>query len=106
MLFLSQAPHLGYLPSPHGAFQGHAAHVAQWLATLSPKGSWDACTSQALLHSHIALSRRTESASHSMGYEHASSIGGEQGRIHRCRVTPVRRATPWPPSSQPCQTPQ
>jgi len=36
---LSQAQPLGYLPPPHCAFQGHAAHPAERSAGLSPKGS-------------------------------------------------------------------
>src|SRR4030095_16160310 len=43
MLSLSQAPPLGDLPSPHGAFQGHAAHTMRWPMMLSPKGSVGAC---------------------------------------------------------------
>jgi hypothetical protein len=39
MASLSQAPRLGDLPSPHGAFQEHAAHIARWPAMLSSKGS-------------------------------------------------------------------
>src|SRR5262245_12033675 len=35
MSSLNQAPHLGYLPSPHSAFQEHAAHMAKWSAMLS-----------------------------------------------------------------------
>jgi len=47
-----------------------------------------------------------ESTSYSKAYEHVPSIVGEKGRVHRRCVTPARRAAPWPPSSQPCQTPQ
>src|SRR5215831_7523906 len=32
----------GSAPS-HGAFQGHAAHLAEWSATLRPKGSSSTC---------------------------------------------------------------
>jgi len=46
MSSLSQALHLGDLPSPHSAFQGHAAHVRQWRITLNPKGSWNTYTFQ------------------------------------------------------------
>src|SRR4029450_13639099 len=34
------------VPSPHSAFQGHAAHVMQWRITLNPKDSWDTYISQ------------------------------------------------------------
>ena len=39
MPHLSQARLLGYTPFPHRAFQGHAAHLAERPATLSPNGS-------------------------------------------------------------------
>src|SRR5262249_39795024 len=41
--FLSQALLLGYLPSPHSAFQGHAAHPTRWSVELRPKGSESTC---------------------------------------------------------------
>ena len=44
---------------PHGAFQGHAAHVIEWPMTLSPKGSLGACTPRVFPHSSMPLSRRT-----------------------------------------------
>src|SRR5258705_13730193 len=47
---LSQALHLGYLLSPHSAFQGHAAHTARWPAMLSPNGSSDTCISDGVFH--------------------------------------------------------
>jgi L-ascorbate metabolism protein UlaG (beta-lactamase superfamily) len=31
------------VPPSHGAFQGHAAHLAEWSATLRPKGSSSTC---------------------------------------------------------------
>ena len=59
MSFLSPAPPLGGLSPPHGAFQGHAAHVIEWSITLSPKGSLGACTPKVFPHSSMPLSRRT-----------------------------------------------
>src|SRR5207245_9954697 len=50
MALLSQALHLGYLLSPHSAFQGHAAHTARWPAMLSPNGSSDICISDCVFH--------------------------------------------------------
>ena len=50
MALLSQALHLGYLLSPHRAFQGHAAHTARWPAMLSPNGSSDTCISDGVFH--------------------------------------------------------
>src|SRR5215471_8613490 len=50
MALLSQALHLGYLLSPHSAFQGHAAHTARWPAMLSPNGSSDTCIFDGIFH--------------------------------------------------------
>ena len=50
MALLSQALHLGYLLSPHSAFQGHAAHTARWPTMLSPNGSSDTCISVGVFH--------------------------------------------------------
>jgi len=43
MAFLSQASHLGSLLLPHDAFQEHAAHLVEWSAKLSSKGSERTC---------------------------------------------------------------
>jgi hypothetical protein len=43
MVLLSQAPPLGYLSSPHSAFQEHAAHTTRWPVVLSSKGSQGTC---------------------------------------------------------------
>ena len=43
MSFLSQAPPLGGLAPPHGAFQEHAAHAREWSMALSSKGSLGTC---------------------------------------------------------------
>src|SRR5229473_494965 len=43
MASLSQASHLGSLLLPHDAFQEHAAHLAEWSAKLSSKGSERTC---------------------------------------------------------------
>src|SRR5262249_38546077 len=48
MSSLSQAPRLGYLPSPHSAFQEYATHMARWPAMLNSKGSWSTCILQGL----------------------------------------------------------
>src|SRR4029453_11124086 len=50
MALLSQALHLGYLLSPHSAFQEHAAHTARWPAMLSPNGSSDTCIADGVFH--------------------------------------------------------
>ena len=43
MAFLSQASHLGSLLLPHDAFQGYAAHPAEWSAALNSNGSERTC---------------------------------------------------------------
>src|SRR5215471_8123008 len=48
MSSLNQAPHLGYLPSPHSAFQEHADHMAKWSAMLSSNGSRGTCIPRGL----------------------------------------------------------
>src|SRR2546422_72513 len=50
MAFLSQAPPLGGLLPPHGAFQEHAAHPPRWPGELSSKGSSDTCISDGVFH--------------------------------------------------------
>src|SRR5262249_28003034 len=50
MALLSQALHLGYLLSPHSAFQGHAAHTARWPAMLRPNGSSATCIADGVFH--------------------------------------------------------
>src|SRR6266571_1061642 len=50
MALFSQALHLGYLLSPHRAFQGHAAYTARWPTMLSPNGSSDTCISDGVFH--------------------------------------------------------
>src|SRR5436853_7702459 len=48
MASLGQAPRLGDLPSPHGTFSEHAAHIAKWPAMLSSKGSQGTCIPRGL----------------------------------------------------------
>src|SRR5215472_1642220 len=50
MAFLRQAPPLGGLLPPHGAFQEHAAHTARWPAVLSSKGSSGTCIPDGVFH--------------------------------------------------------
>src|SRR5262245_39836829 len=40
----SQAPPLGYVPSPSGALPEHVAHIIQWLMMLCSTGAVGACT--------------------------------------------------------------
>src|SRR5215470_17304450 len=46
----SQAMPVGYLLSPHIAFQGYAVHTARWPATLSPNGSSGTCMPDGVDH--------------------------------------------------------
>src|SRR5262249_52226978 len=46
---------VGYLPSPHGPFQEHAAHMARWPAMLSSNGSSSTCMPEVFRHSYIVL---------------------------------------------------
>mgnify|MGYP001596864213 CR=1 FL=1 len=71
MSFLSQAPPLGGLLPPHGAFQEHAAHIMEWSMMLSSKGSLGTCIPRGLLtflhtaftaHYGVALACRSASA--------------------------------------------
>src|SRR5215813_4372713 len=59
---LSQAQLLGYLPSPHRAFQEHATHSIEWSMVLSSKGSSGTCIPEVLRHSSILLSRRSRTS--------------------------------------------
>jgi len=54
MASLSQALLLGYLPSPHSAFQEHAAHPIEWSMALSSKSSSGTCIPEVLRHSSIS----------------------------------------------------
>src|SRR5215813_13615270 len=59
---LSQARLLGYLPSPHRAFQEHATHSIEWSMVLSSKGSSGTCIPEVLRHSSILLARRSRTS--------------------------------------------
>jgi len=61
MAFLSQASHLGSLLLPHDAFQEHAAHLAEWPAKLSSKGSERTCIRSGLAtFLHCAFTAHTD----------------------------------------------
>src|SRR5262249_6010104 len=95
MALLSQALHLGYLLSPHSAFQGHAAHTARCPAMLRPNGSSATCIAdgvfsmptscfhgappvcpKVLRHSYRVLSRRTVSRKEPRQTTHTSCRQG------------------------------
>jgi hypothetical protein len=74
MTFLSQAPLLGSLLLPHGAFQEHAAHTLEWSGMLSSKGSSGTCMPEGgFPHSYRPLSRRTQSPPY-VGMGHFSVV--------------------------------
>src|SRR4030095_5415612 len=88
MACLSQASHLGSLLLPHDAFQEHAAHLAEWSAKLSSKGSERTCIRSALptflhctftAHSNLVVDRR------------AHGVRVERPLISRCNTKRGRK---------------
>src|SRR5712692_6548591 len=68
MSFLSQTPPLGGLSPPQGVFQGHAAHLAEWSATLRPKGSWGTCIPQGVTtFFHTAFTAHSDAGAEAIG---------------------------------------
>src|SRR5712691_8920063 len=59
MTSLSQATTSWELASPSWGLLGHVSHHARWPASLMPKGSWDACTSQGIATFLCAASRHS-----------------------------------------------
>jgi hypothetical protein len=59
MAFLNQALLIGYLPSPHSAFQDHAAHPLRWFKELRSKGSGGTCILPGISAFLHVASRRT-----------------------------------------------
>src|SRR2546422_2450299 len=105
MSSLSQAPRLGDLPSPHGTFQEHAAHIAKWPAMLSSKGSRGTCIPRGLStflpcactahidhpvgrvpdvpHLHFALTVRTDQGVPTRALLITLSVGQPGDDLHR-----------------------
>src|SRR6266496_62479 len=105
MSSLSPAPRLGDLPSPHGTFQEHAAHIAKWPAMLSSKGSQGTCIPRGLStflqcaftahiddpvgrvpdvpHLHFALTVRTDQGVPSRALLITLSVGQPGDDLHR-----------------------
>jgi len=53
---------------PHGAFQGHAAHLAEWSATLRPKGSSSTCIPEGVsTFFHTAFTAHSEARAEAIG---------------------------------------
>src|SRR5215471_17369071 len=96
MAFLSQALRLGYLLSPHSAFQGHAAHTTGWSAMLSPNGSSDTCISDGVFHIPMPCFHGAPPPGHSV--RPARAAVGETGYgapVHR-HPSPSRAAPAHP----------
>src|SRR5215831_11488592 len=90
MASLSQAPRLGYLPSPHVAFQEHAAHMARWPTMLNSKGSWNTCILQGLTtflpcaftaHRQPAMERSVAHAFEGMQHPQGDHLTGPEVRL-------------------------
>src|ERR1043166_3943110 len=102
MALLSQALHLGYLLSPHSAFQGHAAHTTGWSAMLSPNGSSDTCISDGVFHIPMPCFHGAPPPAHSAHRARASRGETACGDpVHHRRspsrgapAHPTRRASP------------
>ncbi len=76
MSFLSQAPPLEGLPPSHGAFQGHAAHLAEWSATLRPKGSAGTCIPEGVsTFFHTAFTAHSEARAEAVGVGSSALLG-------------------------------
>src|SRR5712664_3559243 len=96
MALLSQALHLGYLLSPHSAFQGHAAHTARWPARLSPNGSSDTCISDGVFHIPMPCFHGAPPQAHSVPHALAGPDGTVcVGPVHR-HLSPSRAAPARP----------
>src|SRR2546428_11485005 len=94
MSSLSQAPRLGDLPSPHGTFQEHAAHIAKWPAMLSSKGSRGTCIPRGL--STFLPCACTAHIDHPVGrvpdaphVHRALTVGTPQGIAPRALLVPL-----------------
>src|SRR5882724_4787802 len=97
MAFLSQALRLGYLLSPHSAFQGHAAHTTGWSAMLSPNGSSDTCISDGVFHIPMPCFHGAPPPAHSA--HRARGARREIARGDRTHRHPSpSRAAPEPPT--------
>ncbi len=91
---LSQALPLGYLPSPHSAFQEHAAHTAGWPAMLSSKGSLGTCIPKGVstflgraftAHNRLEIPSEILRVSLSMANQGTTCSGGRSRRaLWRC----------------------
>src|SRR5262245_59655184 len=105
MSFLSPAPPLESLSLSHGAFQEHAAHLAEWSATLSSKGSPGTCIPDGVTtFVHAAF---TAHVGYIPAYAHENDVLGKMGpfeadRHRRCPslCTLSHRGRAYPKSTQ------
>src|SRR5712691_4180939 len=82
MSFLSQAPPREGLPPSHGVFQGHAAHLAEWSATLRPKGSSGTCIPEGVsTFFHTAFTAHSEGRAEAGGSRLQRLV--RLGTVHR-----------------------
>src|SRR4029434_8003287 len=113
MAFLSLALRLGYLLSPHSAFQGHAAHTTGWSAMLSPNGSSDTCISDGVFHIPMPCFHGAPPPAHSVHPARAARGETASGApVHRhpspsraAPAHPIGRASPGT-ARDACDTPR
>src|SRR5215831_7576493 len=87
----SQAMPVGYLLSPHIAFQGYAVHTARWPAMLSPNGSSGTCMPDGV--DHIPMPCLHGAIKHALTHEVASSsLLLERRRMLHARIVTALEA--------------
>src|SRR5215470_16640808 len=96
MAFLSQALRLGYLLSPHSAFQGHAAHTTGWSAMLSPNGSSDTCISDGVFHIPMPCFHGAPPPAHTVRHARAARDETACGAPTHRHLSPSRAAPARP----------
>src|SRR5436309_12391349 len=76
MSCLSQAPPLGGLSPPHGAFQEHATHAREWSIALSSKGSLGTCIPKGVsTFFHTAFTAHSEVRADAVGSQLHALVG-------------------------------
>jgi len=90
--FLSQAPRLEGLSPSHSAFQEHAAHIVEWSAMLSSKGSSGTCIPEGVsTFFHAAFTAHIHEA---VGMDHRQSFHACLSMISRLIVSHVSPCIP------------
>jgi hypothetical protein len=104
MASLSQAPPLGSLLLPHGAFQEHAAHPPRWPGELSSKGLLDTCISSSIsaflhcaftAHSHVILQGPPGTDPDRETLERAAAIAAYHSKARNAGVVAVSGTRVW-----------